>query len=199
MDEILVTAFEPFMGDTINPTGLVLGMLPDEIGGHNIHKVVLPVEFGRSAENAIAEYEKLRPAAVIMLGQAGGRSAITPETTARNLISSSEPDNAGYIPGRVLISDDGPDTLASTLPIDAIIDAVTARGTRCEKSDDAGAYVCNALFYSMLEHNRGEVPTGFIHVPFIKEQGHADKPFMEFSDIHTAVETIIETVIEFTA
>ena len=212
MSGILVTAFGPFGGDTINPTENVLGMLPDEIRGHTIHKLVLPVEFGRSAEIAIAEYGKLRPAAVIMLGQAGGRSAITPETTARNIMSSKEPDNAGYIPGHmptpdnseripghVLISENEPDTLSSTLPIDAIIDAVIARGIRCEKSDDAGAYVCNALFYNMLEHNMGEIPTGFIHVPFIKEQGHADKPFMELSDIRTAVETIIETVIEFIA
>ena len=62
-------------------------------------------------------------------------------------------------------------------------------------SNDAGAFVCNSLFYSMLRHNRGEVPTGFIHVPYIKEQGHPDKPFMEIGDICTAIEAIIETVL----
>jgi pyroglutamyl-peptidase len=76
-----------------------------------------------------------------------------------------------------------------------MIDAVTAKGICCEVSHDAGAFVCNRLFYSMLEHNRGEVPTGFVHVPYIKEQGHADKPFMELDDIHHGVEAIIETLI----
>ena len=132
----------------------------------------------------------------IMLGQAGGRSAITPETTAKNLMNSDQPDNAGFLANHLRIAENGPDTLSSTLPIDRITDALSARGIPCERSEDAGTYVCNSLFYSMLMHNKGEVPTGFIHVPFIKEQGHTDKPFIELDDIRTAVELIIKTTIE---
>ena len=120
MKTVLVTAFEPFGGETLNPTEMVLGMLPDTIGNHSIRKLVLPVEFGRSADIAIAEYDRLRPAAVIMLGQAGGRSAITPETTARNLMNSDQPDNAGFLANHLRIAENGPDTLSSTLPIERI-------------------------------------------------------------------------------
>ena len=194
MKTILVTAFEPFGEDTLNPTEIVLGMLPDVIGGYVIRKLVLPVEYGRSADIATSEYDRLKPAAVIMLGQAGGRSAISPETTAINLMDCKEPDNAGRIAEHQRISKIGPDTMSSTLPIGKIVDELTARGIRCEVSNDAGAFVCNSLFYSMLRHNRGEVPTGFIHVPYIKEQGHPDMPFMEIGDICTAIEVIIETI-----
>ncbi len=195
MKTILVTAFEPFGEDTLNPTEIVLGMLPDVIGGYVIRKLVLPVEYGRSADIAISEYDRLGPSAVIMLGQAGGRSSITPEKTARNLMDCEKPDNAGRIADHLRIIENGPETLNSTLPIGKIVDALTTRGICCEVSEDAGAFVCNSLFYSMLRHSGGEVPTGFIHVPYIKEQGHADEPFMEISDICTAVEAIIKTVL----
>jgi len=198
---ILVTAFEAFGGEAINPTEKVLGMLPDAIGVHDaegvyaIRKLVLPVEFGRSADIASAEYDRLRPSAVVMLGQAGGRSAISLETTAKNLMDSKEPDNAGYIADHVCISEKGPDTLSSTLPLDRIANALAERGIPCEKSADAGTYVCNSLFYSMLEHCGKEVPTGFIHVPYIKEQNHPDKPFMETDEIRAAIEVIIREVV----
>ena len=194
MKTILVTAFEPFGEDTLNPTEIVLGMLPDVIGGYVIRKLVLPVEYGRSADIATSEYDRLRPAAVIMLGQAGGRSAITPEKTARNLMDCEKPDNAGRIADHLRIAENGPETMSSTLPIGKIVDELTARGISCEVSNDAGAFVCNSLFYSMLRHNRGEVPTGFIHVPYIKEQGHPDMPFMEIGDICAAIEVIIKTI-----
>lgn len=180
MRTILITAFEPFGGETINPSEMVLGMLPDEIGGYSIRKLVLPVEHDRSVKIAAAEYDKLQPAALIMLGQAGGRRAITPETTAKATVDSGGEH----------------ETLCSTLPVERIVDALTVRGIQCERSDDAGTYVCNTLFYRMLEHNGGEVPTGFVHVPYIREQGHADKPFMEIADIQLGVETIIETVAD---
>lgn len=158
MERILVTAFEPFGGETLNPTEEVLGMLPDQIGDYAICKLLLPVEYGRSAEIAVMEYDRLQPAAVIMLGQAGGRSAITPETTAKNLMDNAAPDNSGRIAQNELISESEPEILKSTLPVDRIIEALTARGIRCERSDDAGGFVCNSLFYRMLEHNGGEVP-----------------------------------------
>ena len=196
---ILVTAFEPFGGEKLNPTEQVLGTLPDAIGGYSIHKLLLPVEFVKAREHVMAEYDRISPAAVIMLGQAGGRSAITPETTAVNMMIGAEdgflsPDNAGYAPDHLPIVKGGPESLQSTLPIDRIIEAVKAAGIPCEGSDDAGRYVCNTVFYSMLEHDKGAVPTGFIHVPYIKEQGHEDEPYLELDDISRGIAVAIETV-----
>ena len=184
---ILITAFEPFGGDDINPTALVLEKLPETIGGCSLRKLLLPVEFVRARELACAEYDRFSPSAVIMLGQAGGRGAVTPETTGRNLMIAGIPDNAGYAPDHLPIAEAGPDSLTSTLPADEIVRAVRAAGVPCEISDDAGAYVCNAVLYGMLYHNRGAVPTGFIHVPYIREQGHAEKPFMESDDLYRGI------------
>ena len=196
--DILVTAFEPFGGEGLNPSEMVLQDLPDEMFGHSIHKLLLPVEFHRAPEEAIAEYDRLSPDAVIMLGQAGERSAVTPESTGRNIMNAAEPDNAGYKPDRKPITEGGPEELSSTLPVQKIIYSVRSLGISCERSDSAGEFVCNCLLYSMLYHNKGEVPTGFIHMPYIKEQGHEDKPYMELKDITKAIMTAIETVISET-
>ena len=196
--DILVTAFEPFGGEGLNPSEMVLHDLPDEMLGRSIHKLLLPVEFHRAPEKAIAEYDRLSPDAVIMLGQAGGRSAVTPESTGRNIMSAAEPDNTGYKPDHQPITEGGPEQLSSTLPVQKIIDSVRSLGIPCERSDSAGEFVCNCLLYSMLDHNKGEVPTGFIHMPYIKEQGHEDKPYMELKDITKAIMTAIETVISVT-
>jgi pyroglutamyl-peptidase len=196
MKEILVTAFEPFGGETVNPTEIILRMLPDATHGYTIRKLLLPVEFKRSCELALAEYDRLSPVAVIMLGQAGGRSAITPEATARNVMNASIPDNCGYKPEKMPIAENGPDTLPASFPVQRIREAIDALGLPCELSDHAGQYVCNTLFYSMLLHNNGAVPTGFIHVPYIREQRHEDKPFMELDDIRRGILAAIEAVTE---
>ena len=181
---ILVTAFEPFGGERLNPTEMLLGKLPDAIGGYELRKLLLPVDFAAAPALAIAEYDRLSPAAVIMLGQAGGRRAITPETTGVNEMHARIPDNAGYKPEHLPVVAGGPDELHCTLPLDSMISAVSALGIPGKKSDSAGRYVCNALLYRMLCHNKGEVPTGFIHVPYIREQEHKiKKPFMEIEDI----------------
>lgn len=193
---VLVTAFEAFGGESINPTQIVLEKLPESIDGYQIKKVLLPVEFTRCRQMAFEEYNRCLPAAVIMLGQAGGREAITPESTGRNIMQARIPDNAGYCPDRLPVVENGPDILDSTFPVSRIVEAINSIGVKAKQSDDAGTYVCNTLLYGMLEHDKGEVPTGFIHVPYIREQGHPDKPFMELADILRAVETAIRTVID---
>lgn len=192
---ILVTAFEPFGADAVNPTALILDRLPDTVGSFTIHKLLLPVEFAKAHELAVKAYDTLSPAAVVMLGQAGGRSAVTPELTAKNRMNASIPDNAGVQPSDTPIIDGGPDELPSTLPTDRIVEAILSRGVPAEASHDAGSFVCNSLLYRMLFYNGGEVPTGFIHVPFIPEQGHDDKPFLELSDEVSAVRAALEAII----
>lgn len=191
---ILVTAFEPFGGEAINPTQRILERLPDAVGSYTIRKLLLPVEFVRAPALACAAYDALSPAAVIMLGQAGGRAAVTPETTAKNLLSAAKADNAGYLPLSAVIAEGAPDLLPATLPIDRIIAAIRALDIPCEASDDAGSYVCNCLFYRMLLHDRGAAPTGFIHVPYICEQGHTDLPYLEADALYRAVAAALTAV-----
>ena len=192
---ILVTAFEPFDGETLNPSAGILESLPDTIDGHRIRKLLLPVEFAKSRELAVAAYDALSPDAVIMLGQAGGRSAITPETTARNEMTARIPDNAGYQPVHVPVVPGRPDVLYSTLPTEKIVQTIHALGIPCESSDDAGTYVCNALFYSMLNRVNRSIPAGFIHIPYIREQEHEDKPFLAFEAILKGITAAIRTVV----
>ncbi len=193
---ILVTAFEPFGGDKVNPTQMVLERLPEEIGGRRIEKLLLPVEFVRSRELACAAYDRVRPAAVVMLGLAGTRGEITPETTGRNLMKARIPDNAGYEPQDLPITEEGPAELPSTFPIDRIIAAVGRAGVPCRISHSAGLYVCNNLLYAMLAHDGGAVPTGFIHVPAVPELGHPDMPSMEFDMIYAGICAALGAVAE---
>ena len=191
---ILITAFEPFGGDQLNPTQMILDRLPDTAGACEIKKLLLPVEFIRSRQLAFEAYDRLSPSAVIMLGQAGGRSSVSLETTGKNVMNARIPDNAGYAPEQLPVVEGGPAALSSTLPADEIVQALTALGIPCEKSGDAGEYVCNTLLYGMLWHNKGNVPTGFIHVPYIPEQGHEDKPSMTLDDLVRGVTAAAETV-----
>lgn len=197
--DILITGFEPFGGDGVNPTEMLLEGLPDEIGGMSINKLLLPVGFGRAAELAKAEFDRLLPAAVIMFGQAGGRDAVTPEALGKNLMDARIPDNAGYEPKNAPVIEGGPSELYSTLPNEAIVGALLSAGIPARISRDAGAYVCNSLLYSMLAHTGGRLPVGFVHVPFIREQvegvpGREKTPFMEFAALSAAARLIIETV-----
>ena len=196
--DMLITAFEPFGEDSVNPTAMLLGDLPDEIGGMKLKKLLLPVEFGSAAGIAKAEYDRVSPAAVIMFGQAGGRAAVTPEAVGRNLMDASMPDNAGYAPKGTPMIEGGSDELFSTLPNDEIVRTLNGLGIPAELSRDAGLYVCNSLLYEMLAHDRGEVPTGFIHVPFIREQvegfpGREGKPYIEYETLLKAARAVIET------
>ena len=193
---ILVTGFEPFGGDAVNPTQMILDRLPDTVGDYRVYRLLLPVEFRRAPQLAAEACDALSPAAVILLGQAGGRAAITPETTAKNRADTTKPDNAVDTPASAVLVPGAPDTLPATLPIEAIIDAIRSCGIPAEASDDAGGYVCNCLLYRMLLHNRGDVPTGFIHVPYIREQGHDDKPSLTFDEVYTGVLAAIRAVTD---
>ena len=148
----------------------------------------------RETALAIETYNIFAPDAVLMLGQAAGRSAITPETTAKNIMNARIPDNAGFQPRELPIRKSRSAALYSTLPLESILEVLNALDIPCEVSDDAGEFVCNTLFYRMLRHVNRKIPTGFIHVPCIPEQGHKDQPFMEFEDEYRAIAAVIETI-----
>ena len=201
MSRILVTAFEPFGGDSVNPTQLVLEALPDHIAGARVEKLLLPVEFRRAAEMALEAASLICPDCVICLGQAGGRGAVTPELYGRNLMNARIPDNAGYQPAGLPIVKGGPDELMSRLPVWRIIAHIRREGLPAEISFSAGEYVCNSLLYSVLYGLHESVRAGFIHVPFIRGQvegvpGREKKPYMELDDIKRAVCLAIEAAVK---
>lgn len=182
---ILVTAFDPFGGQAINPAQLAVEALPDAIGGHTVIKSIVPTVFGDSGDQVTALMDSLSPDAVVCVGQAGGRAAITPERVAINIMDATGPDNAGVTPTDVPIVPGGPAAYFSTLPVKAMIAAIESAGLPGKISNTAGTFVCNHLLYRVLHHAATRMPgcrCGFIHVPYIPAQT-ADKPCMELEDI----------------
>lgn len=196
--KILVTAFDPFGGETVNPAQRALELLPDVIGGAAVHKLAAPTVFGGAAELVCREMDRLRPDAVVCLGQAGGRDAVTPERVAINIMDARIPDNAGQQPVDQPIEPEGPAAYFSTLPVKKMAAAIRAEELPGRVSNTAGTFVCNSLLYSVLHHAAQTMPDTrccFIHVPYIPEQT-ADKPgtpAMPLQDIIRALTAAIRT------
>ena len=170
---ILVTAFTPFGGDALNASQEILNALPDTLGGVRLKKRLLPVSFHSATRLAQEAAERLRPEAIVCLGQAAGRDAVTPERVAVNLMDASMPDNDGFQPMDEPVIPNAPAAYFSTLPVKAMVEAMQRIGVPARLSDTAGTYVCNALMYAML-HQTKDVPCGFIHVPYLTEQGKGE-------------------------
>ena len=163
---ILLTCFEPFGGREVNMSAAAVNALPGELSGRALHKLRLPVVFGEAAMIAAAEAKKLGVGAILSVGEAGGRKALTPELVALNLRYARIPDNLGQTPLDEPVVPGGENALFSTLPAREMAAAIAAAGLPGEASYSAGAYVCNDLFYGLLHAFRGtEVRCGFIHVP----------------------------------
>ncbi len=190
MNKILVTAFEPFGGEGINPAMLALEALEEE----DVIKLLLPVEYETAAQKAIEAIRECSPAAVVSLGQAGGRDAVTPERYAVNLRHSPSPDNAGRVCDHEKIVRDGPEKLASSFSAEEICAALTKAGFPARVSDSAGTFVCNDVMYSVLRALQDTgIPAGFIHVPYCTAQlkNHPDCFGMDEDEIARAVETAL--------
>lgn len=165
---ILITAFEPFQQESINATMEALALLPDSVHGHALIKRVLPVEFGKAISIMEGLVEELSPDAVISLGQATGRSDVTPERVAINVSDARIPDNGGNQPSDAPIRADGPAAYFSTLPVRDMIAAMKESGVPASLSNTAGTFVCNNLMYGLLDHlhrTGRHIPAGFIHIP----------------------------------
>ena len=172
MKKLLITGFEPFGGEEINPSWEAVKRLPEEINGYAIHKLLIPVVFGEAAEMVIAVAEKICLHAILCIGQAGGRGAITPELVGINLRYGSIPDNKGNQPNDEPITEGGDAAYFSSLPVRKIAEAIKAEGIPAAVSYSAGAYVCNDVLYTLLAHFQGSTTrVGFIHVPYTTEQG----------------------------
>ena len=190
MKTLLITGFEPFGGQTVNPSWEAVARLPDIIGQWQLHKLRIPVEYGEAARLTLEKAREMGAEAVISVGQAGGRGAVTPEVIGIDLREATIPDNAGRLCKGEPIEEGGPDGIFSTLPVREMAAAIGEKGIPAKLSYSAGAYVCNDVLYTLLRHFEGTaVQAGFIHVPFIPGQG---EPNMALEDIVTALTAAIE-------
>lgn len=170
LKKLLVTGFMPFGGELRNPSWEAVNALPDRIGGWNLSKLLLPVEFGTAARLAIENAEACHADAVFCVGLAAGRTAVTPELIGVNVRDASIPDNAGQKYDGEAIRPDGPAAYFSTLPVRAMTAAIAAAGVASKLSYSAGAYVCNDLLYTLLDHFSGtQTRIAFVHIPLEKD------------------------------
>jgi len=197
---VLLTGFEPFNGADVNPSWEAARALDGWSGpGFQVVARELPCVFGRANLALFDAIDALQPDIVIALGQAGGRSEISVERVALNVDDASMPDNAGQQPLDATIADGGPAAYFSTLPIKAIVRALRLRGFPAGVSQTAGTFVCNHVFYGLMQHAQGrQLKGGFIHVPFLPEQV-ADRteptPSMALNDIIDAVRIAVEVAV----
>lgn len=172
MKKLLITGFEPFGGETVNPSWEAVSRLPQEAGGYLLTKLRLPVTFGEAAEKVLQAAEALCPDVILCIGQAGGRNAITPELVGINLRHGEIPDNKGIQPKDQPILPHGECAIFSTLPVRRMAQAVGKAGIPAKVSYSAGAYVCNDVLYTLLAHYKGrKTRVGFIHIPYSSVQG----------------------------
>ncbi len=203
MKKILLTGFEPFGGESINPAQEALSLLPDRIGESEITRLILPVVFGSSADLLRAKMRELRPDAVLCIGQAAGRMEATPERVALNIIDARIPDNANVQPVDSPICPDGPTAYFATLPIKAMVAAIRAAGLPSRVSNTAGLYVCNNIMYCVLHFAATELPgciAGFMHVPYAPEQAvhqTTPQPSMSVENIARAISAAVGAIDEF--
>lgn len=188
LPRILLTGFDPFGGETVNPSWEAVRTLHGRrLAGHRVVARQLPTEFARSLVVLKAALREVRPAIVLGVGQAGGRSRLSIERVAINVADARIADNAGAQPIDVPVVADGPAAYFSNLPIKAMLAALHAAGLPAEISNTAGTYVCNHVAYAMAHftaRQRG-VRSGFIHIPFLPDQAvrHVHAPSMALDDV----------------
>ena len=188
MKHLLITGFDPFGGDTVNPSWEAVSRLPDTVGNYRLTKLQIPTVFAVAAETVLAAAAQDAPDVILCVGQAGGRDAVTPERIAINMASAKKPDNAGNQPVEAPILPGAPDGMFSTVPVYAMAGAIAAAGLPGKISNTAGTFVCNDTLFRLLHHYAGTpVRVGFIHVPWLPEQAKEGAPSMALDDIIAAL------------
>lgn len=170
---LLITGFEPFDGEAVNPSWAVAQALHGQvIAGARVAAVQLPCVFAQALPSLQAALDRQRPAWVLALGLAGSRSAVSVERVAVNLVDARIPDNAGAQPVDEPVVAGGPAAFFTGLPAKAIVAALRQAGWPAELSHSAGSFVCNQVFYGLMQAlaARPGVVGGFIHLPPMPEQ-----------------------------
>lgn len=195
---ILLTGFDPFGGETVNPSWEAVSALHGRrVGGHRIVALQLPTEFAASLRALRRALREERPAIALGVGQAGGRSRLSLERVAINVNDARIPDNAGAQPVDEPVVAGGPAAYFSTLPIKAMLAALREEGLPAEISNTAGTYVCNHIAYAMAHYTARQrgVRTGFLHIPFLPDQAvsHAHAPSMSLEDVRRGLLVALRT------
>ena len=197
--KVLVTGFEPFGGEEINPSWRAVGALPDELNGATLLKVQLPVSFERVRKILPRLIAREKPDVVLLTGQAGGRPNITVERVAINVMDSTMPDNDGLKPEDEPVFEGAPDAYFATIPVKGVVRALRNSGIPAGVSNTAGTYVCNTAMFTALHTiavSGMEAKAGFIHVPFSHEQAlDKPRPSMAQKTINEAIRLAVETVV----
>ncbi len=187
--KLLITGFDPFGGESINPAWEAVKLLPEKIGNFVLCKLEVPTVYGLAAETVLKKAAQFQPDIILCIGQAGGRAAVTPERIGVNIRDARIADNAGNQPQGEFIVPEGPAAYFATVPVAEMAAAIRDTGLPGTVSNSAGAFVCNDTLYSLLHHySATTVKVGFIHVPFLPEQG---TPSLSLAQTAAALEAAI--------
>jgi pyroglutamyl-peptidase I len=198
--KLLLTAFDPFGGDAVNPALEAVKLVADKIGRFDIVKLEVPTVFRKSIDTVAKAIEEEKPDVVLCIGQAGGRFEITPERVAINVDDARIKDNEGNQPIDTKILEDGENAYFTTLPIKAMVEAIREANLPAAVSNTAGTFVCNHLMYGVLYTLAKKYPHikgGFTHVPFIPAQVARRTPvapYMALEDIKRGLEAAIAAI-----
>ncbi|TLG77411.1 pyroglutamyl-peptidase I [Culicoidibacter larvae] len=205
MTKVLITGFDPFGGEAINPAFEAVKKIPETIAGATIVKVEVPTVFGAAIDTVVAAMTEHNPDIVICVGQAGGRFEMTPERVAINVDDARIADNKGNQPLNVPVYADGAAAYFSNLPVKAMVEAMKAAGVPAALSNTAGTFVCNHIMYGVLYHINtnpafAHMKGGFIHVPFLPEQvlTKPNTPSLSLEQMATALTAAVEAAVENT-
>ena len=196
MERILLTGFEPFHKSTLNPSQEMVKLINHP---NLVAKEVLPVTFGESSRKLISLIELHNPSVVVALGQAEGRTQISPERIAINLDDARIADNAGFSPKESPIINGGPDAYFTTLPVKGLVDQLNESGVPAAISLSAGTFVCNHIFYVMQHYCLDkDIRSGFIHLPLMESQAgeFPGLPTMPIDQMLSGIKIVLDVLAE---
>ncbi len=198
---ILLTAFDPFGGESVNPAQEAVECVSDEVRGAQVVKCIVPTVFGKSIDTVYEAICREKPDVVLCIGQAGGRVGLTVERVAINLNDARIHDNDGKQPRDTKIYEDGENAYFASLPVKEMVEGIKAEGVPASISYTAGTFVCNHLMYGVLYKIAKEFPGmrgGFMHVPFLHEQviSKPGTPSLSKEDIVKGIEAAIKAIVE---
>jgi pyroglutamyl-peptidase len=201
MPRILVSGFEPFGSESVNPSqALVEALREMDFDDVDLHTLILPVVRGAADEQLLAAIDKLLPSYVLMFGEAGGRTAMTPERVAINIDDYRIADNAGHQPRGEPVVAGAPVGYFSTLPIDSMVTAMNAADSPAAVSNSAGTFLCNRVFFRVMHHIIGGAHTtraGFVHLPYLAEQIQGkprNTPSIQLGQVVNGAQQIIKVI-----
>lgn len=197
---VLLTGFDPFDGETVNPSWEAVRRLDGEVvQGHRVVAICLPTEFRRSLRVLKRAVERHRPQLALCMGQAGGSAQVSLERVAINVIDARIPDNVGHQPVDLPVVKNAPAAYFSTLPIKAMMQTLREAKLPAAVSNSAGTFVCNAVFFGLMHVLQSYPGTrgGFVHLPFLPQQArrHAGAPSLAEAEAARALRLMLDTAL----